>query len=274
MDHTSHARLQKILAGCLDVLKAKVRRAINLQPHAPALAVYSSDGWGAKVRDRTQEKCGESVVTREGQQRVEFALERVFVLVHTHGEDKLFGIPSCPRQLLDGKKGEHFYTCLEDFSIDLREYGARGVSIQMHVFDKLLFAKLMRLVRGRYTEKFADVILDFESCDHDEVVAYCLEWVLGMSCRLHNASKAVEKPLDMIADDDMKSDAHISIQSLINTSTDLRGHADNFVLAKILFVDKHSSESDRRTWWRFCMVPEQLLEWFVLYDPFSTAPTF
>ena len=167
----------------------------------------------------------------------------------------------------DGKLGENFYICWEDFGKSLRELGARGIAIQHHCFDKLMYSKIMRLIRGRYAEKFSLAIAFAEEMSHEQIVQYVLEWVTGIPCSQHGASNAVKWGLMHVGDAEIRDNAHISIKALINTSTDIHANVESFAMPHVAFVERIDREEDVRAFWQFLMVAPVLLEKYVTYDP-------
>ena len=139
-----------------------------------------------------------------------------------------------PRALQHGKKAVNFFAAYKDFIQPLWVLGASAMCIQTHCFDKLLYNLMMRLVRGHYARLYGDRVRGgVLSLQHRE--EYCMEWCIGMRCRLHGASKSIEWALREFADEDRRSDAHIGMASLMNTSVDIHRNAEPFLFRVLSF---------------------------------------
>ena len=146
-------------------------------------------------------------------------------------------------------RGQLIFTCLKDFSHCLRKFGAHGICIRMNCFDALLYGPMMRLVRGWYAKKLMGKINTEGVIAADDQDAYRTGWVIGMRCRLHGASKAVEWGVNEFSNDYIRSAAQIAIKSLINTSYDIHRNAESYIFTSATFIDPVDSIADRRAFW-------------------------
>ena len=256
------------MEALIEKLQDKVHKAVKKWPFAPVMMCYASDGWSAKVKDKTGVDADpdNQIKHQQGVCRAEFALERAFVLQQGQHADSFFGLRSKIRRLLDGKGASNFFRCFQQFSRSLRRMGAGGIVIQSFCFDKALFSSMMRLARGHYATAFAQIGDGLHEASHEQLLEYCMEWCVGLSCRDHGCSKAVEWAVKPFGDKDIRDNAHIAIKSLINCSYDIHRSVEAFTTAKVGFHDRPHSETDVRKWWTFLRMPEKLMELFVLCD--------
>ena len=148
----------------------------------------------------------------------------------------------------------------------MSDLGARGLGIQMHVFDGLHSAPILRLMRGRYAirneqaDRFEDELA--------RVLHWVHEWVFGATCISHCSSNAVVWSLKRYSGKQLQDDVHISIKSLRNSSEAIRSNIHEFARPRVVGIVKDANKFEVELFWEFLLILEDLLQYFVAADPF------
>ena len=260
--------LRIITAWIEQALLRKVSQCIDQAPTAPVMCMYSSDGWTAFTTVRTSSLCGPHVrVDNRGRVRLEFCLERAVVRqLRPSGKTIVMVMARMPLGMNTGRRHGNFFTAAVHFMPTLADLGARGVKIQMFSLDGLHYSSFMRIMRGRFAlrcsggEHFHDEL--------DRLLFWVHEWVIGNKCKSHACSNAVVWSLKRYSTGQLQEDCHIAIKSLRNTSGDLVSMLGCFISTRAAGVVRYADAAHVETFWKFCLISEDLLPFFIAADPF------
>ena len=230
----------------------------------PAMFVYISDGWSAKVRDNSVVTSGDHLVIRHGHLKHELLLERGILRFRTpdggQGVHLLFGPP---RGLRKGRSSWNILEAASQFWPLLRAEGHEGWIISAYVQDGHLAASCLKLFRSRHG-LFYDLKGDSGlSPDHHEDK----DIVVGVRCRAHSVHNSLVWGMGNVCDDDVADDAFIALASLNNCSTGLFLQLETWLLKVVQLTERTNSREDVEAFWKLLGVDDKMLPLFVLADP-------
>ena len=245
----------------------KWERLLAAYPEAPSLSVYMSDGWSADVSSWSQKFIGQHVVRRRGKLRWEFLLQRGLLKILT-GDDRIeiavkLSEPIC---LGSGRKAWSFFTAGCDFLPVPRHFGARGITISVHLYDGALFSPLRKHFTARNELYYSD---DYGiETGPLRPILQATDWILGVQCVSHGCSNAVVWGLKTACPSVDRESVHVSIASLLNGRTALHSHTTAFLTRHLQFSAVRSGVfDDIYTFWQALDVEPGMCEIFAKLDP-------
>jgi len=223
------------------------------------LVVYQADGWGATVRSVETSKIGMHRITRRGQFRHEFGLQRVVAKAFTATDQpRIVMLFSEPVALVHGRSAMHFYTMANEFMSTPQQLGHEGISLTVYVFDGGLQKPLAGFLMARHA-----------GCHGLDPLSSC-ELVFQARCASHVASCAVNHGLDPCREHaDCNKIAHIAIASVRQGVWAVHRFVPDFVQRHVKFEDRPSgSPEEIMIWWRMLGVEDAMIEdVFLKVDP-------
>ena len=244
-------RLAIIVDGVIEMSLAKIQDHISRAPTAPAMAMYTSDGWSATITTHQRILMEPHVrVDRKGRLRVEFGLERMFFRQQRpSGGEAVCLLPGVLRPMSKGRRSGNFFRAACDFVKTLWELGCRGIRIQLYCLDGLHAAAFLRLMRGRHA--LVTATPDVFETAADRLDYYVHDWVLGLRCRSHGCSNSIVWALKPWSSEEINKSAHVAVESLTKTASELRDKIPEFVGSRVHVGEQVYSDEDIREFWIF-----------------------
>lgn len=231
-----------------------------------ALVAYMSDGWGATIRSSQTCRIREHRVTRRGQFRHEFGLQRAFAkALSPTGEPQMAMMFSEPIAMRHGRTAWHFFTLACDFMGTPRSYGHADISLTVYIFDGGMKDPLSTYLMARHDfayEGAGEADADTARLQHSDLV-------FSARCASHVASCAVNHGLDIArVVPDTNKIAHIVIASVRQGVSALHEFVPEFVFRHVQFCAEPSGPAEQiAQFWRALGVEESVVDEFVQLDP-------
>ena len=217
----------------------------------PIFFCYTCDGWSSFVDSRSSKRQAEVLVRRCGRHREEYLLQRgvLRTLSASDGGSQVVHLIVPPRPLRRGRGSWNVFVAAGECWGTLRSLGHRGISVTVYLQDGALHESSLRKFRGKHEVWYDVDICPVDAPERD--ILYNSEWVFGLQCKAHSCSNGLKWGLVSDVTASEVEDAHIVVQSLINSSMSLHSMMDVFLQQHLVFREDDDDLQSITDFWEF-----------------------
>jgi len=232
----------------------------------PSYVSYQSDGWSTWVAKRHARRVDGLQVACTGRSKQELLMERaVYKSISPTGEISGAIRLQPARIMSEGKACWNVFQAACESCPMLRHSGHEGFSASHYMQDGLFADEFLLHQKARH--KYYFQVAEFPDADARHK-SESMDLVFGGTCKLHVAGRAIKWAMAGCTTEEVVKDIHIGIKSLLNTSSELRDHIDQFITRHVSFIVTGVKPWSRRIkYWRALGVDPAMLEVLALVNP-------
>lgn len=267
LSETEGHEADRIAEAICTYLRRRVETLVAEHQARPVLISYQCDGWGTNIGGRSVRAHGSVTVRHHGRFREEFLLQRVVLRLRRPGVgDDMRMVMFPPRPLTEGKGSWNVWSAASEALGTLRSLGHSGIAVTVYLQDGALHESTFTKFRGKHMAWYDH---DLGADRGDGRFLQLSDWVIGVQCTAHACSNALRWGLMSHFEKHQVEDAHIVVQSLINSSMGLHDRLDLFVQRHMSFVDFRDDDLEEvAVFWEFLGVTDvQMLALLVEVNP-------
>ena len=257
VDKTEVRKLISIAECGATFLQHRAEMMVREAGHRPVLVAHLCDGWGCSTDHRSRKGKGSTSVMSHTRYRDEYLLQRMVVRSSDGCDEQLAMALRPPIPLEHGRTAWHVCDAIQRDMLFPRELGHRGIAIIVYCQDGALISPCLRKMKVFHQRWYVHGMPEESKAEID--AAKMMELVIGVKCLAHCAHNALRWGIFTQHPKELSDEGHLAIKSLIETSTPLHSHIDEFLRLHLGFRAPSMDSFEEEEFWKFLGVGEDWL---------------